>query len=164
LEILKLVQDGKISKKDKIKKIWDKQWSEIQDIYEFNTTTIRKVVDIGGLKVEKIFVQRQYARAAYFSPVQMKGEGIEFRGTCTSISLGGCFVESSVADIQVKDKLMLKFMPGAIPLEFEVEAEVVCILPKRPQGIGLKFIGLEPKISEEIKNFVDRFAKKMKAN
>lgn len=164
LDVLKLVQDGKISKKDPIKKVWDKQWSKLQDIYEFNATTIRKIVDVGGLKVEKIFVQRQYARAAYFAPVQMKAPGKDLRGTCTSISVGGCFVESSVANVQVKEVMSLKFVAGAIPLEFEVNAEVVCVLPKRPQGIGFKFVGLDPKVVDEIKSFVERYAKKMKPN
>lgn len=164
LDIVRLLQEGKLTKKAPIRKVWDKNWQKIADVYEFNAQTVRKVVDVGGLRVEKIFIQRQNPRAAYFSPVQITFGEKEIRGTCTSISLGGCFIEMNIKEINLHDMMRLKFMAGAIPLEFEVDAESVFILPKKPQGIGFKFHGLEEEPAEEIKDFVERYISKMKAN
>ena len=161
-DILKLIQNGTIDKSAKIKKIWEKDWTTIAELYEFNTNIVRKVANIGGQTIEKIFIKRRFPRGAYYCPVLVTTSSNQIRGTCTVIGVGGCFVEMETDQRIVGEKVSIRFMTGAIPLEFECNAEIAYSLSKRPQGVGLKFIEIDETVAEEIREFVDRYIEKIK--
>ncbi|MBF0360782.1 MAG: PilZ domain-containing protein [Oligoflexia bacterium] len=158
LEVLKMLQKNVISKNAHIKKKNATEWKRIEEIYEFNTNIIRKIVTDKGRIVEKIFVPRKHKRTSYLGPAAITYRGKVYRGTCSSISEGGCFIEMRPSDFELAAEIHLKIMPGTVPLMVECTGKIVSINERGPKGIGIKFTNLGPKQMDEVRKIVERYS------
>ncbi|MBF0301224.1 MAG: PilZ domain-containing protein [Oligoflexia bacterium] len=158
LEVLKMLQKNVISKETHIKKKNSNEWKKIEEIYEYNTDIIRKIVTDKGKIVEKIFVPRKHKRTSYLGPAAISYKGKIYRGTCSSISEGGCFIEMRPSDFELGDEIHLKIMPGTVPLTVEGTGKVVSINERGPKGIGIKFTNLDSEQIEEVRKIVERYS------
>jgi hypothetical protein len=156
----KMIKDSKVSKSDYIRKIHEKKWQKISEVYEYNVKTTLKTVQTSEGQVEKIFVTRSSPRVTYYSMCAIESNQKVINGVCSSISAGGCFIETNGSKFTVGQRIIVTIKPGAIPITIKAHAEVSAILEKKPKGLGIKFIEISINAKKEIEGFVDKFLTK----
>lgn len=160
LEILKMIQRNVITKNNKIKKTDDAGWNKVSDHFEFNTKLIKQIVTEGGEKVEKIFLTRQHKRSSYLAPAKIQAKGKIYSGMCSSISVGGCFIEIRPDEFELNKEVIIKIMSGSIPTIIESKGIVISINERNPRGVGFRFLGLGLDEATEIQKFINKHADK----
>ncbi|MBF0207391.1 MAG: PilZ domain-containing protein [Oligoflexia bacterium] len=159
LEIVKMLQKSIIAQNCKIKHASEDVWRLLADVREFDTSVIKKILSDKVQDASKLFIHRKFKRTSYLGPASIMYLGKLYRGTCTSISEGGCFVELRPSDFQLHKEIVVKIMPGTVPLSIEAKAKIVSINERSPRGIGMKFLELKHVQNEEIRRFVDKYTK-----
>ena len=159
-EVLKMIQKGVINKKNRIRKIYELQWKIIEDHLEFDQRVVKKYVESGGEMLQKIFLTRKNKRSSYLAPASIQYQLKTFNGTCSSLSVGGCFIEMRVEGLEVGGDVIVKIMSGSVPLVIESKAKIVSLNTRSPRGAGLKFVNLDPEVAAEIQKFVNKYAEK----
>ncbi len=161
LEIVKMLQKGVLTSQSLIKKKNVHEWEKIENTSDFSSVQIKKMSQIHDEKVEKSFISRKHDRSTYLSAARVKFDGKAIRGTCSSLSEGGCFIEMSTAEMEVGMEIFIEIMPGAISSTIQTQAQVVSVRDKKPRGIGVKFIELNSNLVEKIQDFVQMFHNKV---
>ncbi|MBF0313194.1 MAG: DUF4339 domain-containing protein [Oligoflexia bacterium] len=159
LEIIKMLQKNSITQNNKIRRKDEQKWRPLSDIGEFHSNIVKKISSQKDKDASKLFVQRKYKRTSYLGPATVTYNGKLYRGTCTSISEGGCFIELRPSDFQLHKEIMIKIMPGTVPLAIEARAKIVSINERSPRGIGVKFIGVNEDQAGLIRKFVEKFCR-----
>lgn len=156
-EILNLKADNHLEGSSELKQKGTMAWKRLDEIYEFNTKVIRKIVEVDGREEEKIFLKRKDLRVSYYSPAVIEMEGMRLQGFCTSISMGGCFIELPRVDKISQSAAKIKILSGAIPVEIETNGFVRRILKQKPKGVGIQFHELAPDTEKNIEEFIRKY-------
>ena len=112
-------------------------------------------------KSKKWEKMRKFKRSPFSAPVSVQyGDNI-YPGFVTEIGVGGCFVEFNWRQLERDDEVILKIMPGIVPLSLECRARTASFVAKGKKGAGFEFINLSKEKGMEIQKFVEKFAQKL---
>lgn len=154
LEVMKFLEEGKITKNDKISRVGANRFVRIQQQYEFNVKYSIETVVEGGVEKQKIFIRRRHPRVPYITGIQVMSRHGLLPGTCVNISAGGILMEMPKAEFNLGDIVELKILPGLIPRAISCKSLVIGRIPKIPPGFALKFEDLKQEDKEAIEHFV----------
>lgn len=136
------------------------EWQELGAHFEFKNDVISKEEMRDGVKTYRYFIKRTDFRAPFYDLAQLEIGAQNFKGYCTSISVGGCFIELSKIDkvrMEKGGKVLVKIKAGTLSEEISVRAIIRNISDKRPRGIGLQFENLSESQRDVIIEFVKQY-------
>lgn len=160
LDVIKLLEDGKLTRNDKIARTGTKAFTKISQQYEFNVKySVENVVE-KGQEIQKILIRRRHPRVPYITGVQITSKRGMQAGNCVNISAGGILVEMPKAEFNLGEAVEIKLLPGLISRTIFCKGLVIGKIPKIPPGFALKFEGLKPEDKEAIEFFVQESLKR----
>jgi hypothetical protein len=160
LEVVKFLDEGRLTKNDKISKVGTNRFVKIQQQYEFNVKHSLETVVEHGVEKQKILIKRRHPRVAYMTGVQVLSRHGTLAGNCINISAGGILLEMSKAELALGEILEIKLLPGLIQRSISCKAQVIGKIPKMPPGFALKFEDLKNEDKEAIEFFVQEMLKR----
>lgn len=160
IEVSRMIKSGLLGAKDRVKKINEDIWYFIGDVHEFRTKMVRKMVKVGPELIQKILVARRHRRI--FSLGQAKihlssdRNRSNYNGTCSTLSEGGCFIETRVKPFSLSQVISVKLLTsrGDDSLTVEAKGKIIGIKNKSPQGISVEFVETPKSEIEKIRNFI----------
>lgn len=158
-EIYNMKINGELDKKVKIKK-GAEFYKTKSEIFELSVP----VSTHGSGKNIRYFIKRSSMRVPFYELVTFEINGVEHRGYCTSLSLGGIFIElNKISDDFVVDKKgRVLFSAGALDNPFQCVAQVKNVSDARPKGIGLMFVDLPELAKDDITFYINNYINKTK--
>lgn len=163
-EMLELKNQKLINDKTQIKKKAEGTWKSMRDFFELTTNVITHKVMIDGTPVTKYYIKRGSFRAPFYEVCSFDLGGNELRGHCTSLSIGGAFIElarlDSVDALREK-KIFVRFSRGTLSATFGVQAVIKNISETRPKGIGVMFVDLPEHGKEAIIEYINNYLEKL---
>jgi hypothetical protein len=159
LEIVKFLEEGRLTKNDKISKVGTNRFVKILQQYEFNVKYSVETVIEHGMEKQKILIKRRHPRVPYLTDVQVVGRQGTFTGSCVNISMGGILLETKM-DLALGEMLEIKLLPGLINRAISCKALVIGKIPKIPPGFALKFEDMKNEDKEAIEFFVQEMLKR----
>ena len=164
LDVMNFLEEGRITKSDKISKVGTNRFVKIQQQYEFNVRYNVETVVEHGVEKQKIFIKRRHPRVPYFTGVQILTKTGLLAASCVNISAGGILMEIAKADFNLGDILEVKIMPGLINRSFSCKSLVIGKIPKIPPAFALKFEDLKNEDKEAIEYYVQETLKREMSN
>ncbi|WP_157765764.1 PilZ domain-containing protein [Halobacteriovorax marinus] len=112
----------------------------------------------------RYFIKRSSMRVPFYEMITFEINGEEYKGYCTSLSVGGIFLELNKLDedFAVDKKGRLLFSAGALDNPFQCVAQIKNISDSRPKGIGLMFVDLPEQAQEDISFYINNYLNKTK--
>lgn len=112
----------------------------------------------------RYFIKRTSMRVPFYEMITLEINGEEFKGYCTSLSLGGIFLElNKLSDeLSVDKKGRVFFSVGALDNPFQCVAQIKNISESRPKGVGLMFVDLPDQAKEDISFYINNYLNKTK--
>jgi hypothetical protein len=160
LDVVKFLEEGRLTKNDKISKIGTNRFVKIQQQYEFNVKySVENVVE-DGVERQKILIKRRHPRVAYFTEVQVQTKQATLAANCVNISAGGILMENAKTELNLGDVIEVKLMPGLIDRSISCKCLVIGKIPKMPPAYALKFEDLKPEDKEAIEYYVQETLKR----
>jgi hypothetical protein len=160
LEVVKFLEEGKLTKNDKIARTGTKAFTKIGQQYEFNVKfSIESVVENGQEK-QKILIRRRHPRVPYITGVQIVSKHGLLAGQCVNISAGGILMEAPKAEFNLGEIIEVKIMPGLIAKSITCKSLIIGKIPKIPPGYALKFEDLKNEDKEAIEFYVTETLKR----
>lgn len=164
-EMLELKRLEKISEVTLLKNTdTETGWKALKDHFEFDAPFETIITEEQGKPVKRFFIKRNSIRVPIYDVMSLNIEGEEHRGYCTSLSLGGCFMEMT----RLKEGQFNKGDEAGITLSGEtfgtmVSAKVTIrnIGLSRPKGLGLMFNGLDEASHKVIEKYISESLNKM---
>lgn len=160
LEVVKFLEEGRLTKNDKISKVGTNRFVKIQQQYEFNVKFSLETVIEHGVEKQKILIKRRHPRVPYITGVQVLSRHGMLAGNCINISAGGLLLEVAKADLALGEIIEIKILPGLIARSISCKAQVIGKIPKMPPGFALKFEDLKNEDKEAIEFFVQETLKR----
>ena len=102
---------------------------------------------------------REYPRAPYSARATINLNNQEYSGICTTLAMGGCYLETKIDYYTIGDEIQLHIFPDMIDLDILTKGIVISKHKENLKGIGVEFIELDIDIKNEIKRFVNRYIK-----
>lgn len=158
-EIYKMKINGELDKNVKVKK-GTEFYKPKSEIFELSVP----VSTHGSGENIRYFIKRSSMRVPFYELVTFEINGEEHRGYCTSLSLGGIFIELNQlsSDLVVDKKGRILFSAGALDNPFQCVAQVKNISESRPRGIGLMFVDLPELAKDDITFYINNYLNKTK--
>ncbi len=150
---------GKISMSTESKKTGG-DWMPLQGHFEFKNEVLTKEETRDGKKIQRFFIKRGDFRAPFYDLAQLEIGANSYKGYCSSISVGGCFIELSKLDkirMEKGGKVLVKIKAGTLSEELNIRAVIRNISDKRPRGLGLQFENVTESQKDVIINFVKQY-------
>lgn len=149
---------GMLDEEYSIKKESEKRWGKLRDRYEVWAPV--QVDEVEGKKT--FFIKRADYRAPFYDVVSFEFKGEELKGHCTSLSVGGCFIElpKMPAKAEKGETGVIHFQNSVLSSPFSVEFEIVRVSEARPRGLGLKFTSANEEAVKVIESYIETFLKK----
>ncbi|MGZ3712764.1 MAG: PilZ domain-containing protein, partial [Bdellovibrionota bacterium] len=160
LEVIKLLEEGKLNKNDKISREGTNRFVKIQQQYEFNVKFVVETVVESGVERQRIVIKRRHPRVSYMTEVQIAAKGGNYVAACVNISAGGILIEMSKGEFALGEIIDIKMMPSLISKMIACKSMVIGKIPKIPPGFALKFENLKPEDKEAIEFFVNESLKR----
>lgn len=160
LEVMQLLEEGKLTKNDKISRVGSKAFTKIIQQYEFNVKYSLETVVENGQEKQKIFIRRRHPRVPYMTTVQLTTKTGIFSGNCVNMSGGGILMESPKVDFNLGEIIEIKILPGLIPKPISCKALIIGKIPKIPPAYALKFEELKTEDKEAIEFFIQESLKR----
>ncbi|MCO5142114.1 MAG: PilZ domain-containing protein [Oligoflexia bacterium] len=160
LDIKKFLDEGKLSKNDKISKVGTNRFVKISQQYEFNVQFSVETVIERGVEKQKILIKRRHPRVPYISDVQVTCRLGLVVGSCVNLSAGGILLELPKSELNLGEVIEIKIMPAVIERAISCRALVIGKIPKIPPGYALKFENLKQEDKEAIEYFISEALKK----
>jgi c-di-GMP-binding flagellar brake protein YcgR len=114
-------------------------------------------MDLSSGKIVNTYIRR-YKRSPYSAKAVVSFNGIGFTGTCSSISMGGCFIDlRKKPDLERGNIVLLNIVPDMVKIKVNCSARVCTVYD---QGIAVEFLNLDPNIKRHINEFVSSFIEK----
>ncbi len=164
LEVLKYIEEGRITRNDKVSRVGSNRFVKIAQQYEFNVKFTLETKVERGVEKQKILIKRRHPRVPYITGVQVVGRQGTMAGSCVNISAGGILMEIPKAEFNLGDVLEIKLMPGLIERAISCRALVIGKIPKIPPGYALRFEQLKNEDKEAIEYFVQEALKREMIN
>ncbi len=163
-EMLELKNQKLINDKTLIKKKAEGTWKSMRDFFELTTNVITHKVMVDNSPVTKYYIKRGSFRAPFYEVCSFDLNGNELRGHCTSLSIGGAFIElariESVDALREK-KIFVRFSRGGLNAPFGVQAVIKNVSESRPKGIGVMFVDLPEHGKEAIIEYINNYLEKL---
>lgn len=163
-EMLELKNTRLINDKTQIKKKAEGTWKSLRDFFELSTNVLTHKVTVDGEVVTKYYIKRGSFRAPFYEVCSFDLGGNELRGHCTSLSIGGAFIElariESVDALREK-KIFVRFSRGSLNAPFGVQAVIKNVSEARPKGIGVMFVDLPEHGKEAIIDYINNYLEKL---
>lgn len=159
-DVLEWYNKNLIDRHTHIRKESEQVFSRIENIYEFNTKVFTRVENQGKTTVKRHFVKRTDFRAPFYEKVRLSFKDNEFLGDCTSLSIGGCFIEfGSKIPEPIKMNSVLECFIHAEYLSHPIEVQMIVrnVSQRRPYGVGCQFLDLEDAEKDSIEEYVDSY-------
>lgn len=160
LDVVKFLEEGRLTKNDKISKVGTKAFVKIQQQYEFNVKFSVETVVENGQEKQKILIRRRHPRVPYMTGVQILSKHGLLAGNCVNISAGGILMEVPKADFNLGEIIEVKILPGLIAKAISCKSLIIGKIPKAPPGYALKFEDLKQEDKEAIEYFVQETLKR----
>ncbi len=163
-EMLELKDQKLISDKTQIKKKAEGTWKSMRDFFELTTKVLTHRVNIDGEVITKYYIKRGSFRAPFYEVCSFDLGGNELRGHCTSLSIGGAFIELARienADTLREKKIFVRFSGGGLTASFGVQAIIKNVSEARPKGIGVMFVELPDHGREAIIEYINNYLEKL---
>lgn len=160
LEVVKFLEEGKLTKSDKISRQGTKSFVKIQQQYEFNVKFSLETVVENGQEKQKILIRRRHPRVPYMTGVQIVSKYGLLAGQCVNISAGGILMEVPKAEFNLGEIIEVKILPGLIAKSISCKSLIIGKIPKAPPGYALKFEDLKPDDKEAIEYYVQETLKR----
>ena len=164
-DVESFLKHGKINRDTQVKKRGEDFWKPLNEFFEFSSKVIAKEIDEGGRKVKKYFIKRAHFRAPFHEVASIYIDGLEYRGYCTSLSAGGCFLELNEIEkavMLIGREVEVSIVPGTLSDALHTTAIIRNLSEKRPRGVGLQFSNLEFHHIEIIEEFVNKYLEMQK--
>ncbi|EQC44564.1 type IV pilus assembly protein PilZ [Bacteriovorax sp. BSW11_IV] len=149
---------GMLDEDYSIKKESEKRWAKLRDRYE-----VWAPLQIDEMEGKKTFyIKRADYRAPFYDVVSFDLNEENYKGHCTSLSVGGCFIElpKMPENVQKGEVGEIHFQNSVLATPFSVKFEIVRVSDSRPRGIGLKFIEVSPEVTNTVEAYIETFLKK----
>jgi len=160
LEVIQFLEQGKLTKNDKIARTGNKAFAKIGQQYEFNVKfSIENVIENGQEK-QKILIRRRHPRVPYMTGVQIVSKHGLLAGQCVNISAGGILMEVAKTEFNLGEIIEVKILPGLIAKSISCKSLIIGKIPKIPPGYALKFEDLKPEDKEAIEYYVQETLKR----
>ena len=160
LDIIRFLDEGRITRNDKISKVGTNRFVKIQQQYEFNVKYSIETVVVNGVEQQKILIRRRHPRVPYITGAQVVSRLGISAGNCMNISGGGILIEVPKVEFNLGEIIDVKLMPGLIPRTISCKALVIGKVSKTPPGYALKFEELKNEDKEAIEYFVTEALKR----
>lgn len=152
----------KIDNSTPVKKKGEKNWSDLRRTFEFTAQVVTKEFKVDGKKVKKFYMKRTEFRAPFYDVAVATIDGKEFRGYCTSLSIGGAFIEFPRLDLEAMAKskeVSLRIVDGTLSQEIECRGVIRNVSERRPKGVGIQFVAMGHGDKTVISEFIDIYLK-----
>lgn len=150
----------KLPESTMVRKKGEKDWCPLHLNYELKANIVEKIDRSSGKEVKRFFFPRSDYRAPFYELATLEIGGQEFKGHCTSLSVGGCFMEFSKLDLDA----MKKGSVGVIKISSETLSEEITagiivrnISERRPKGLGMQFQAVASKEKEAILEYINNY-------
>lgn len=156
-EITKLLEGRELERKNLIRRNKE-SWKSIESTYEFSAPYKFHLKEVDDDLVKTYYLKRESVRVPFYELMTIVNEGHTIRGHCTSLSVGGCFMELSKKELdQLQKGEMVKFELNSLTLSYDLKAtaKIVNKSEARPRGIGLQFQEITDQDKEVIKKYVN---------
>lgn len=160
LEVIQFLEQGRLTKNDKIARAGTKAFVKIQQQYEFNVKFSIETVVENGQEKQKILIRRRHPRVPYITGVQIVSKHGLLAGQCVNISAGGILMEVPKAEFNLGEIIEVKILPGLIAKSITCKSLIIGKIPKIPPGYALKFEDLKPEDKEVIEHYVQETLKR----
>lgn len=160
LEVIKLLEEGKLNKNDKISREGSNRFVKIQQQYEFNVKFVVETVVENGVERQRIVIKRRHPRVPYLTDVQITTPSGVVAAACVNISAGGLLIEMAKGEFSLGQVVEIKVLPSLINKTIACRAMVVGKIPRMPPGYALNFENLKPEDKEAIEFFVSEALKR----
>ncbi len=170
-EILKMIQKNIIIQDTKLRKNQDEKWKMLADTKEFLPKFVKNLLketksissssksnSLHNIK-DEIFQKRRHKRAAIVGKAQIILNGHKYIGICSSLSIGGCFIEIRTPLLELKTEVNLKIQTIDDQIFLNVKAQVISRNIKVPKGLGFSFIDLDEISIKKIQEYVVKIIK-----
>jgi Tfp pilus assembly protein PilZ len=155
-EMIELVETGELERKNLIKRN-NEGWKAIENTYEFSAPYLFHIKEIDGEISKSFFLKRESVRVPFYELVTVSFDESVVKGHCTSLSVGGCFVELSRKDITRIEKgieISIELISDILDEDLFVKGRIVNISDARPRGVGVQFKELSEDNKKTIKSYV----------
>lgn len=167
-QILQYKREGKISTTTLLKNTeTNSTWMALKDYFEFDAPFETVLTHEGGHAVKRYFMKRTSIRVPIYEIMGLFTEQAEYKGYCTSLSLGGCFIELTriKPDEFKKDESVDIVMSGEVlGTELNISGVIRNISLSRPKGLGIMFDELDFKSREVIEKYITDSLEKIQTN
>jgi hypothetical protein len=160
LEVIKFLEEGRLTRNDKIARTGTKAFVKIAQQYEFSVKYSLETVVEGGQEKQKILIRRRHPRGPYITGVQITGKQGQLVGQCVNISAGGILMEAPKAEFNLGEIIEVKILPGLIAKAISCRSLIIGKIPKIPPGYALKFEDLKQEDKEAIEYYVQETLKR----
>ena len=133
---------------------------KLEGHFEFKNEVLSKEEFRDGKKIQRFFIKRGDFRAPFYDLAQLEIGANTYKGYCSSLSVGGCFIELSKLDkirMEKDGKVLVKIKAGTLSEELNIRAVIRNISDKRPRGLGLQFEHITEAQKDVIINFVKQY-------
>lgn len=168
LELIRMLQDHSVSDWDFV---WTKRltkWMRLSSLPEFQPEAIKglrmEMDEKLSRRVNEVFFRRRFARAPFEGSILIHDNKRLFKGRSMEMGAGGLAIQinSTDATLKVGDQIHLHVKPSAETPAFNSACDVMSSRPvssgdpQSPVVYGLKFIGLEERVRNEIDGWATR--------
>jgi hypothetical protein len=167
-EILKLKREERVTESTLLKNInTNTGWKTLNDHFEFQTTFETIITQENGEAVKRFFIKRQSIRVPIYDIMCLESNESEFKGYCTSLSLGGCFMELTrlkEGDFEKEDTATVTIMGNILDSQIVTQVCIKNISLSRPRGLGLMFTDLDDNSRKMLEKYISESLSKMGLN
>ncbi len=156
---------GKINLDTPVKKKTDAFWNSVGQDYELTANIITHTENINGSEVFRYFVNRSDYRAPFHGAATIEIDGQEITGFCTSLSVGGSFMELPKLDLDIMNKggtATLRINSGTLSQDLVAPVIMRNFSHEKPCGIGLQFQSLDDEQRNIIISYVSSYLENFK--
>lgn len=142
-------------------------WKALKDHFEFDAPFETIITEEEGVPVKRFFIKRKNIRVPIYDIMSLEIGGDEYRGYCTSLSLGGCFMEMTrmkEGQFKIGDEAKIMLLGETFNLQVSANVSVRNISLSRPKGLGLMFDQLDDGSRKLIEKYVSESLGKMGIN
>jgi hypothetical protein len=162
-DVLSWFDKGFLDGKTLLRKESEKVFTRLEKIYEFNTKIFTKLEkaseETNGELKKRYFIKRTDFRAPFHETARLEFRGRDLRGTCTSLSVGGCFIEFSdePEGLERNSVLVCHIEADYLSTPIDVQMIVRNVSKERSFGIGCEFLDLSDEEKDTIEEFIDSY-------
>lgn len=164
-DMLSLQKYDKINLDTPVKKKTDAFWNTAGQDYELTANIITHSENINGVETFRYFVDRSDYRAPFHGAAIIEIDGIEVTGFCTSLSVGGSFIELPKLDLNLMNKgaiATLRINSGTLSQDLVAPVILRNFSHEKPCGIGLQFQSLDDEQRNIIISYVSSYLENFK--